>query len=69
MEQRQIEITIIKVINALKSAGYEPFKQLESYIKTGDCNFITRRDNARTLIVELDINEVERYLRKQKLII
>ena len=69
MEQRQVEITIIKVINALKNAGYEPFKQLESYIKTGDCNFITRHENARMLIKELDIKEVERYLKTQKLIV
>lgn len=51
------------VINALKQAGYDPYDQLYGYVSTGEAAYITRRDNARALVLEMDKNELREFLR------
>lgn len=45
---------IAYIENELRSAGYEPYAQLNWFIRTNDARYITRRGNARKLITELD---------------
>ena len=54
------KITYIE--NELRSAGYEPYAQLNWYIRTNDERYITRRGNARQLITELDMGRLTEYV-------
>lgn len=53
------------IIHALQKAGYDPYAQLRGYLSTGDPTYITRQDNARALIAELDIEELRKYLQNE----
>ena len=46
----------------ISDAGYDPYAQLTAYIRTGDTRYITRRGNARQLILELDTTVLADYL-------
>ena len=50
------------IIHALEKNGYDPYKQLIGYLKTGNPAYITRQDEARTLIRQLDKSTVQRYI-------
>lgn len=54
------------VINALKKAGYgyDPYEQLYGYVSTGTLSYITRQDNARSIVAELDMNDLRDFLNK-----
>lgn len=51
-----------RIESAIRDAGYVPYDQLTAFLKTGDDRYITRRDNARVLIREVDQRELEHYL-------
>jgi len=51
-----------RIETAIRDAGYVPYDQLTAFLRTGDDRYITRRDNARTLIREVDQKELERFL-------
>ena len=51
-----------RIESAIRDAGYVPYDQLTAFLKTGDDRYITRRDNARVLIREVDQRELEQYL-------
>ena len=55
-----------RIETALRDAGYVPYDQLTAFMRTGDDRYITRRDNARTLIREVDQNELRKYLDDMK---
>ena len=55
-----------RIISAIGDAGYVPYDQLTAFLKTGDDRYITRRDNARTLIREVDQKELQTYLNHMK---
>ena len=55
-----------RIISAIGDAGYVPYDQLTAFLKTGDDRYITRRDNARTLIREVDQKELQTYLSHMK---
>ena len=52
------------VIDALKKAGYDPYEHLYGYVSTGTLSYITRQDNARSIVAELDMNDLRDFLNK-----
>ncbi|MBR3995073.1 MAG: IreB family regulatory phosphoprotein [Clostridia bacterium] len=51
------------IISMLNEKGYNPYEQLACYVLLqGNQYFITRHGDARTLIEQLDINEIKNYL-------
>lgn len=65
MEQTDFEKQITLVIAALSDAGYDPYAQLTGYLQTGDKSFITRHNDARTIISTLDREMVARYVKEK----
>ena len=60
------DILMKRIITAIQDAGYVPYDQLTAFLKTGDDRYITRRDNARNLIREVDQKELRKYLAQLK---
>lgn len=60
------DILMERIITAIQDAGYVPYDQLTAFLKTGDDRYITRRDNARNLIREVDQKELRKYLAQMK---
>ena len=55
-----------RIETAIRDAGYIPYDQLTAFLKTGNDRYITRRDNARSLIREVDQKELQNYLTHMK---
>ena len=60
--KEKLEETIQYVVSVLKDAGYEPYEQLYGYLNTGNESYITRKGNARTLVTELDREQIWKYI-------
>ena len=60
------EQMLSEIINALKEAGHDPYAQLHGYLQTGDEIYITRRNNARFLIRELDKERLTDYVKSMQ---
>ena len=60
--KEKFEETIQYVVSVLKDAGYEPYEQLYGYLNTGNESYITRKGNARTLVTELDREQIWKYI-------
>ena len=60
--QQEIDRALKVVFQALKEKGYEPLTQIWGYLKSEDPIYITNYNNARTLITELDVEDVGKYL-------
>ena len=58
------EETINYVVSVLKEAGYEPYEQLYGYVSTGNEAYITRKGNARDMIIKLDKVQLMQYVSK-----
>ena len=54
-EARQI---LIKVYTALKEKGYNPINQLVGYLLSGDPAYITSHKNARSIIRQLERDDL-----------
>ena len=50
------------IISALRDAGYEPYEQLNAYLHTGNDTYITRKGDARSLVGELDREQILDYI-------
>ena len=50
------------VVSVLEDAGYEPYDQLYAYASTGNESYITRKGDARKLIVQLDREQIWDYI-------
>ena len=50
------------IVRALRKAGHNPYDQLRGYLTTGNTAYITRTDNARSLITQINKAELVRYL-------
>ena len=51
------------IINTLKEKGYDPYEQLMCYVLLGgNSYYITSYGGARSLIKELGINDIKKYL-------
>ncbi len=61
--QTDFERKMDLVVAALQKAGYDPLRQLEGYCRTGDPAYITRKDDARSLIESLDLSLVCQYIK------
>ena len=68
----EIEVgeVIKKVYEALSEKGYNPVNQLVGYIMSGDPTYITNHNNARSMIMKVErdelVEEVIRYFIKNK---
>ena len=60
----EFEKEMSEIIQAIKSAGYEPYEQLYGYVATGKEEYITRNGNARELIKQLDKDQVKEFVEK-----
>ncbi len=61
---------IMSVYAALKAKGYDPITQIVGYIMSGDPTYITSYNNARSLIMKVErdelVEEVLKYFIKGK---
>ena len=60
--ENNANILMERIAAAIRDAGYVPYDQLTAFLKTGDDRYITRRDNARALILEVSQKELQNYL-------
>ena len=58
----KFEETMGYVVSVLEDAGYEPYDQLYAYASTGNESYITRKGDARKLIVQLDREQIWNYI-------
>ena len=60
--QKDVPLTvqeiIDKVYSALKEKGYNPINQMVGYIMSGDPTYITSHNNARSLIMKVERDEL-----------
>lgn len=61
----EIKKTLMTVYDALQEKGYNPINQIVGYILSEDPTYITNYNNARTLIRQLDRDELLQELVKQ----
>ena len=57
---------ITKAVNALQSAGYEPYEQLYGYTMYGNAQYITRSGGAREIVTKMDIKDIKIFLKYYK---
>lgn len=53
-----IESILEEVYLALKTKGYNPVNQMVGYIMSGDPTYITSHNNARSLIMKVERDEI-----------
>ena len=58
LEKKSIKETLKKVYQALEEKGYDPKNQIIGYILSGDPTYITSHDNARSMIQEIERDEL-----------
>lgn len=49
---------ILRVYQALVERGYNPVNQIVGYIMSGDPTYITSHNNARSLIMKVELDEI-----------
>lgn len=62
LDNQEFRVRMDRIVKALKDAGYDPYMQLYGYLETGDDSYITRKDNARDEIGELDREMVREFM-------
>ena len=63
-EENPVRDALIDVYRALQEKGYNPVNQIVGYIMSGDPTYITSHNNARSLIMKVERDElVEEVLR------
>ena len=50
------------IVSALREAGYDPYEQLYAYLHNGNDTYITRKGDARSLVSELDQEQILDYI-------
>lgn len=63
----EIKTILSTVYNSLREKGYNPINQIVGYILSEDPTYITNHNNARTLIRQLDRDELLQVLLKSYL--
>ena len=66
-KDQEIRMILSSVYNSLKEKGYNPINQIVGYILSEDPTYITNHNNARTLIRQLDRDELLQVLLKSYL--
>ena len=54
----QVRDVLKTVFGAMKEKGYNPVNQIVGYIMSGDPTYITSHNNARSLIMKVERDEV-----------
>ena len=54
----QVKDVLEYVYRALSEKGYNPLNQIVGYIMSGDPNYITSHNNARSLIMKVERDEL-----------
>lgn len=57
---------ISKAVDALQTAGYEPYDQLYGYAMHGNDQYITRFGGAREIVTKMDIKDIRIFLKYYK---
>ena len=63
----EIKVILSTVYSSLREKGYNPINQIVGYILSEDPTYITNHNNARTLIRQLDRDELLQVLLKNYL--
>lgn len=58
LDNQEFRVRMDRIVKALKDAGYDPYMQLYGYLES----YITRKDNARDEIGELDREMVREFM-------
>ena len=66
-KDQEIKAILSSVYEALRQKGYNPINQIVGYILSEDPTYITNHNNARTLIRQLDRDELLQVLLKSYL--
>ncbi len=66
-EENKAREILLQVYEALKEKGYNPINQLVGYLLSGDPAYITSYNNARSLIRQLERDELLEELVKKYL--
>lgn len=66
-KDQEIKAILTSVYDSLKQKGYDPINQIVGYILSEDPTYITNHNNARTLIRQLDRDELLQVLLKSYL--
>ncbi|MCR5273330.1 MAG: IreB family regulatory phosphoprotein [Lachnospiraceae bacterium] len=61
----QVSDVLETVYEALAEKGYNPVNQIVGYIMSGDPTYITSHNNARSLIMKVERDEIVEELLKQ----
>lgn len=62
MTDKEFEKAMDIITAAISDAGYNVREQLTGFLLTGDPTYITRRNEARTLIKSVDQEQLRRYI-------
>ncbi|MBQ1487599.1 MAG: IreB family regulatory phosphoprotein [Lachnospiraceae bacterium] len=54
----RVKLVLAEVYQALKEKGYNPVNQIVGYIMSGDPTYITSHNNARSLIMKAERDEL-----------
>lgn len=57
-EQNKAQVILLAVYEALKEKGYNPLHQLVGYLLSGDPAYITSHRNARSLVRQVERDEL-----------
>ena len=66
MSSQEFIKTMEYIIQAMREKGYDPYQQLKGYLLENEPVYITRHKNARARIVELDSEQVRKYIEEVK---
>ena len=62
LTDKEFEKAMDIIATAISDAGYNVREQLTGFLLTGDPTYITRRNDARTLIKSIDQEQLRRYI-------
>ena len=62
MTDKEFEKAMDIIAAAISDAGYNVREQLTGFLLTGDPTYITRQNDARTLIKSIDQEQLRRYI-------
>ena len=50
------------IVSVLRDAGYDPYEQLYAYAITGNETYITRKGDARSMVSDVDREQLRQYI-------